>query len=318
MDDESRYVPKEIVTEAKQTPEERLEHFIPLIDESLVKTKQQLIKEDYLRKLENGEPFSSRVFDYRAELYELAMELAGEARNGDLIAMRQFINPQEGEISADLSAGTGFLTKAVSKWTHATTYGIDPSEGQLKYLRQNCSELVIPVRSWPDNYEKLFIESDVPQEGIDFVTSFGGIHHINKDRYDLAFQNVAKMLKVGGRFQAADVPGNSILQNHFDEVVDRKSLTRHPMGRFMTPELLAQYSQQAGLELVSTEVKPLTWDFNSTKEMAYFFKGLHAYDLPEDEIVQDLKDTLGYKEEDGKIKLNWPMLFFEIKKPKTA
>lgn len=305
-------MPKEVSPEARQTPEERLEHFVPLINQSLVKTKNYLIETDYLKMLANNEPFSSRVFDYRSELYEIAMELASEARNGDLVAMQEFIKPQKGEISADLSAGTGFLTKAVSEWTQATTYGIDPSEGQLKYLRQNCSELVVPVRCWPDN-EGLLEVGNIPEEGIDFVTSFGGIHHIN-NRYNEAFQNVAKMLKPGGRFQAADVPGNSILQCHFDEVVNSKSLTRHPMGRFMTPELLAEYSQQAGLELVSTEIKPLTWDFNSTKEMAYFFKGLHAYDLPEDEIVQDLKDTLGFKEEEDKIKLNWPMLFFDIRK----
>jgi SAM-dependent methyltransferase len=173
--------------------------------------------------------------------------------------------------------------------------------------------LVIPVYCWPDN-EGLVSEVNVPEGKIDFVTSFGGIHHINKDRYDLAFQNMAKMLKPGGRVRAADVPGNSALQHHFDEVVDKKSLTRHPMGRFMTPELLAEYSHQAGLEFDGSEVKPLTWDFNSTKEMAYFFKGLHAYDLPDEEIVRDLKDTLGFEEKDGKIKHSWPMLFFEITK----
>ena len=69
----------------------------------------------------------------------------------------------------------------------------------------------------------------------------------------------------------------------------------------MSPELLAEYSEQAGLKLMSAEVKPLTWDFNSEKEMAWFFKGLHAYDLPEEEVNKDLQDTLGYKEEGGKI-----------------
>jgi len=228
--------------------------------------------------------------------------------------MHELIRPKKGEVSVDISAGTGFLTKAVSEWTEATTYGVDPSQTQLEYMKRNCSDRVVPVYGWPDNYEKLFVEGHIPEDGIDFATSFGGIHHIDKDRYGLAFQNVAKMLKPGGRFSAADVPADSALQRHFDEVVDRKCLTRHPRGRFMSPELLAEYSEQAGLKLVSAEVKPLTWDFNSKKEMAWFFKGLHAYDLPEEEVSKDLQDTLGYKEEDGKIKLNWPMLFFEISK----
>jgi len=228
---------KEILPEALQTPEERLEYFISLIKDSLAKTKQVLKATDFYGTLERGEKISGRVFDARSELYDLAMKMAGKARNGDLVAMHELIRPQKGEVSVDISAGTGFLTKAISEWTETTTYGIDPSKTQLEYMCQNCSDLVVPVYSWPDNYEKLFIDGNIPEAGIDFVTSFGGIHHIDKERYDLAFQNVARMLKPDGRFTAADVPGNSILQRHFDEVVNYKSLTRHPMGCFKgTPE----------------------------------------------------------------------------------
>lgn len=154
----------------------------------------------------------------------------------------------------------------------------------------------------------------VTVRGVDFVTSFGGVHHINKEKYHDAFKNVATMLKSDGRFSAADVPGGSILQQHFDEVVARKCLTGHEMGRFMTPELLREYAESAGMRVIATKVKPLTWDFNSEEEMAWFFKGLHAYPQSVLEIIEDLRDTLGVREEDGKFKLNWPMLFWEIRK----
>ncbi len=309
-------VPEEALVDIPQEPEARLEYFVPLIEQSLDRTRQTLVEEDYYGRLERGEKISGRVFDARSELYELAMKLAPEARIGDLTMMRELIQPEKGEVSVDISAGTGFLTNAVSQWTEATTYGVDPSRTQLGYMRKNCSDLVVPVYGWPDNYEKLFVEGGIPEGGVDVVTSFGGIHHVDKDRYGLAFQNVAKALKPGGRFSAADVPADSVLQRHFDEVVDHKCLTRHPMGRFMSPGFLRERSEEAGLELVRSEIKALTWDFNSPKEMGYFFKGLHAYDQPVEEVIEDLRNTLGVQEEDGKFKLNWPMLAWEIQKPR--
>ncbi len=290
-----------------------LSDYKPLIQEALDETAR--VMEEIEGKKSRNEHVDITPFDARARLYDLAMELAGQARDGDILAMREHIKPQKGEIAVDVSAGTGFLTKPVSEWTEATVYGVDPSEQQLEFLKQNCSELVVPVRGWPDNAEQMFAPGAIPRGGVDFLTSFGGVHHINKNRYREAFANFATMLKSGGRFSAADVPGDSILQRHFDEVVADKCLTGHEMGQFMTPELLKEHAEQAGLELISTEVKPLTWDFNSTEEMAWFFKGLHAYPQPAEEITADLRDTLGFKEEDGKIKLNWPMLFWEIRKP---
>lgn len=292
-----------------------VEQYKLLIEAALEETRQA--SAELAEARDRGEsPDGGRIFDARSKLYELAMSMCGyHARNGDLLAMHGHIQPRPGETSVDLSAGTGFLTRAINYWTETTTYGVDPSEVQLRYLKHNCSDQVISVHASPDETDKLFASGLIPESGIDFVTSFGGIHHIHKNRYLESFQNVAAMLKPGGRFSAADVPGDSILQRHFDEVVTDKCLTGHEMGQFMTPTLLKELAEQAGLELISTETMPLTWDFNSTEEMAWFFKGLHAYPQPAEEIIADLRDTLGFKEEDGKIKLNWPMLFWEIRKP---
>ncbi len=298
----------------QKSTELRLQTYMPLIEAALNETGQAVEQLEEMHQ--HVETPSGRVFDTRSKLYELAMQLCGyEARKGDLVAMRELIQPQTGEIAVDLSAGTGFLTKAVNEWTGATTFGVDPSHVQLSYLRQNCQEQQIaPVYAWPDNAEKLFDEGGIPQGGVDFVTSFGGIHHINKHRYPLAFENVAAMLKAGGRFAAADVCCGTSLSRHFDDVVSNKCLTGHDMGLWMNPERLVAFCDGLPLELMKTELKPLTWDFNSLSEMAWFFKGLHAYPQSEEEVACDLRDTLGYREENGKIKLNWPMLFWEIRK----
>ncbi|OGD61119.1 hypothetical protein A3A71_00785 [Candidatus Berkelbacteria bacterium RIFCSPLOWO2_01_FULL_50_28] len=297
------------------SPAERLKYFQPLIEAALTKCEQvvQEMKEAH----ERGETFDGgKIFDARSELYELAMKMCGyEARKSDLLAMHDLIRPQRGEVSVDLSAGTGFLTQAVEYWTGARTYAVDPSEIQLQHLVQNCGDQVTAVHAAPNETDKIFADGNIPHEGVDVVTSFGGWHHVDKEKLPEAMQNVADMLKPKGRFVVGDVGAETPLQRHFDEIVTDKCLTGHEMGQFMSPEKLKELAESAGLELVSAEMKPLTWDFNSEEEMAWFFKGLHAYPQPVEEIIQDLRDTLGVKEEDGKFKLNWPMLFWEIRKP---
>lgn len=291
-----------------------LSHYKPMIEQALAETAVAVKSLNKARQ-QGKTPHGGRIFDARSKLYELAMELAGyKSRAGDLAAMHVHIKPKKGEIGVDLSAGTGFLTKAINEWTNAPTFAVDPSGIQLMYLKKHCSADVVPIQAAPSDRERLFGRGKIKRESVDFVTSFGGIHHIGKDKYAAAFQNIARMLKPGGRFVAADVGAGTILQRHFDNVVATKCLTGHAMGRFMNPERLHYYCRGAGLVVVRTKMKPLTWDFDSKEEMAWFFKGLHAYPQPPAEIIQDLHNTLGFQEVDGKIKLNWPMLFWEIRK----
>ena len=278
-----------------------LEYYRREIDEELEITRKMVEEAE----AKDGK-LPDAVFDLRATLYGLAMEMAPDSRKGDLVSMHDLIKPQPGETAVDVAAGTGFLTRSLAEWTDGETFAIDPSAGQLDILKKDCPD-VITITTFPENDEMLIA---IPENSVDIATSFGGIHH-NKHQAEL-FANIARMLKPGGRFVAADVRKDTSLSDHFDDVVDKKCLTHHDMGEWLSEEGLAELCADLPLEIVHTEMKQLTWDFNSKEEMAVFFKGLHAYDLPENEVIADLENTLGFKEEDGKIKLNWPMLFFEI------
>lgn len=273
------------------------------IDAELKRTKEMVDK-----AMKESGHLPDAVFDLRATLYGLAMEMAGKARNGDLRAMHDLIHPQKGETSVDIAAGTGFLTAKLAEWTDNTTYAVDPSEKQLEILKGICPQAVT-ITGRPEDPE---IFERIPAGKIDIVSSFGGLHH-NLHQRD-TFENVVKMLKSGGRFSAADVAKDTSLSKHFDEVCAKKCLTGHDMGEWLSEERLRELCQGLPLEITHAEMRPLTWDFESEEEMALFFKGLHAYDLSDEEIIKDLEETLGCKYEDGVYKLNWPMLFFEILK----
>ncbi|MFH1170896.1 MAG: class I SAM-dependent methyltransferase [Candidatus Vogelbacteria bacterium] len=215
----------------------------------------------------------------------------------------------------DVGAGTGFLTEHLVGWTQNTVYAVDSSKEQLEILSKNIpSEHIKPIvgslaqETKPD---KLGILDQIKEE-VDFITSFGSLHHVYYQKKMM--EHVEKLLKSGGRFVAGDVGDNTALSKHFDDVVTRKCLTSHT-ARWLSKERLEELiADLPSLKLLKAEMKTQHWVFSSKREMTIFFKGLHAYDLPEDEIIHDLYDALGFEEKNGQVILNWPMLFFEIVK----
>lgn len=249
-------------------------------------------------------------FDIRGRLYELALELAPNARHEDLEMLKEWIEPREGEVCVDIAAGTGFVTHALESWVggQGRVYAIDPSHEQLQALEKNCSARAETVLGSPDD-DGIF--NQIPEGSIDLVTSFGGIHHVAHQ--EKMFANIAKLLKVGGRFVAGDVCANTTLARHFDTFVADKCLTGHS-ANWLDESRLEELSAQAGLHLVKSERISLSWKFKNRRELTLFFKGLHAYDLSEEEVLADLQSALGFTEAVQFVRLHWPMIFFDIRK----
>lgn len=274
--------------------------------DKLLKEAKDLIKENPIKA-------QTAVFDIRGKLYGLAFKVAPNARQNDVDAMKEWIKPKVGETSIDIAAGTGFLTKNLAEWTKNTVYAVDPSKEQLSILKKNIKfpfiKTIVGSLAQETRGGKIGILDQI-KEQVDFITSFGGIHHVFYQKKMM--ENAEKLLKSGGRFVAADVGDNTTLSKHFDEIVVKKCITSHTAYWLSKEKLEKLISDLPSLSLTKTEIKIQHWIFDSKREMALFFKGLHAYDLPDDEIIKDLSDYLGFKEENGKIILNWPMLFFEI------
>lgn len=254
------------------------------------------------------------AFDARGGLYRIAMRwVAPFARLGDLLRMDQWLGGTLGRLKgqkwADLAAGGGFFTEKLAEWTGTVVCAVDPSAVQLEALVKDCPGAPIhTVKSSPDS-EEMF--SQIPEGSLDGVFSFGGLHHVAN--HEQLFANVARLLKPGGRFVAGDVCDDSSLQRHFDTFVATYCLTGHT-ANWLSEARLHKLCEGLPLTVVRVEsAVPLTWVFESKEQMALYFMGLHAYPLSEAQIIEDLETALGTTVgDDGKIHLNWPMLFFEI------
>lgn len=247
-------------------------------------------------------------FDIRGDLYRLAHDMAPEARNEEVEAIRRWLEPKAGETGLEIAAGTGFLTRHVHRWTGAPVYAVDPSQAQLRVLQANVPAARAVCCSGDDRG----LGGRLPRRQIDFAVSLGGIHHVEDQ--ERLFANVADALRPGGRFVLGDVCADTALARHFDDVVAAKCLTGHT-ARWLDRTRVAELARVAGLTVARVEVLPLHMDFGSEKEMSLFFKGLHAYDLPESEVASDLGEALGVERRDGLCRLKWPLLLAALERP---
>lgn len=262
------------------------------------------------------------AFDIRGGLYRLAHLIAPGARQQELGYVRQWLQPQAGEIAVDIAAGTGFLTLALASWTGARVYAVDTSDFQLATLRSRVGELPIAtiLGSLADSATLQAFRDDLGR--VDCATSLCGLHHVvdsvndqpPRNNQRLLFENLDRLLRPGGRFIGVDAGGGTRLAEHFDHSVTRYCITGHE-GKWLTPERLdTELSEGTGLRLLGAEVIPVGMRFSSVIQMALFIKAVHAYDLPNEQVITELGEVLGFAEVNGQVVLNWPLLFFHMVK----
>jgi ubiquinone/menaquinone biosynthesis C-methylase UbiE len=248
-------------------------------------------------------------FDVRGRLYDLAHKVAPNARRDEINTIKAWLKPKLGERSMDVAAGSGFLTRFISEWTSVPAIAVDPSHKQLMALRRNAPNSSI-LQGYPDDRNTF---SRFSHGSIDFATSLGGIHHVVNQRAML--RNVARLMRGGGRFVFADVCADTTLARHFDEIVARKCLTGHT-ARWLSEQRVLELIEGLPLTVTRMKIEPIFMKFTSEMEMYLFFKGLHAFDLPMEEVLGDLNGVLGRSDRDGEVWLNWPLLFVNLSKKK--
>jgi len=259
-----------------------------------------------LSKYDNAS--NSLDFSIRGELFRIAHEIAPDARIRELEAVKLLADPKPGEVAADITAGIGFLSSALSHWTQARVYAISPDEKQYEILAKISPTLVFPIKGSIDNLSSL---SELPLSGLDLIVSLAQIHHVQNQKAMLL--NVSKLLRPGGRFIGVDVGAGTPLSAHFDLFVDKFCITGHK-AQWLEEERLRSLLEGVPLDLIEISIKPLSMIFQSEVEMYLFFKGLHALDLKEADIINELKKRLGFYKDGDAIHLNWPLLCFILKR----
>lgn len=274
--------------------------------------------EQELRSAYEQRNSSDQAFDVRGKLYQLGALVAQSSmrhpRQQDLDTVLDWVRPQSHESGLDVAAGGGFISRVLVPECK-TLYALDPSAEQIRHLEENCAGLGIQsiIGSLSSSATLKHLEGQ-----LDFATSFGGIHHVEdiqgRDEQLALFQNVGRALSPGGRFVAADVGEATPTAHYFEQVVKKYCVTGHT-EKWLNPERLQYLADNSGLELVRCELVGVQWVYESRQQMQLFFKGMLADVRDLDAIDRDLERILGVEERAASLHVNWPMLFWDMRKP---
>ncbi|MBI2590454.1 MAG: class I SAM-dependent methyltransferase [Candidatus Blackburnbacteria bacterium] len=268
----------------------------------------------------------AQEFNIRGFLYDLAFQVAPHAREDELAELIKRMGLREGDKVVDLMSGTGFVSTRVPEITHWGVYAVDSSYVQLAlqllrtgppYPHKNKVWLVKADPSCPELTEK------ITEGEIDVADSLGGLHHVPNQRQRCLFANVARLLKVGGRFVFGDVTDMEAglpLVRHFEHTSSR-CVTGHVGYWLNEKRLREEILPGLPLRILSIEVVPTRWHFDSLEQITLFFMGLHALDadittqnLQDNVILDEIREFLGIERIGDTYFVGWPLMYAELER----
>ena len=150
------------------------------------------------------------------DLFSRLMGMGANARNSRMVIELASVKP--GDRVLDVACGTGNLTLTAQTYAGPTgkVYGIDASPEMIEVAKKKAARLGTGVIFQVGLAEKL----DFPDATFDVVISRLAIHHLPDDLKRLAFAEILRVLKPGGRVLIADFvqPTNHIM-GHFTSML---------------------------------------------------------------------------------------------------
>lgn len=243
----------------------------------------------------------------RAQLYGEALLEFPNARKGDIEVMRQFLNPQPGEVILEVGAGNGVFSGAIADAVlpDGKVIVTDPSKDQLdgvmKLDRSN-----IEIRN--EGGDTLTVDPN----SVDAIWSFGALHHLFEKTE--GFKRFFSALKPGARMLITDIFSGTILAQHFDDRVAKYCVTGHEVA-FWSREYADTLCFLNGFEKPEFYDFDAKWVFDKKEDIGVFLYKLHAMTktTPE-ECLHGAEEMLGIEEEGGKFFLHYPLTTIITKK----
>ncbi len=239
------------------------------------------------------------IFNQRGNLYNQAMAEYLGARDEEFAPLLELLQIQSSDIVADIPSGGCYLKPYLPEGT--LIYSVDPSEGFL--ADGVCTENVINAE---------INQIPLSDESVDKVYSLSGIHHlVDKKPF---FREMYRLLKPGGLFGLSDVAKDSIVDPFLNQFVNEHNTQGH-VGIFLDNST-AEELKECGFEVISSELKSYTWNFDDRAGMVHFCQLLFGLNKGSDEeIEKGIEHYLGSESKNGKVAMHWELLCILAKKP---
>lgn len=225
------------------------------------------------------------LFQVRGAPYDRAMCLFPDARREEFLNTIQRADLKAGQSVGDVPSGGGYLARHLPKAVRWLGHEPCASFGSGWTDRE-----LLPL-PWIDG-------------SVDAAISIAGVHHL-ADKRPL-FAELARTVRLGGRFVLADVHEASDVSRFLDGWVDRHNSTGHK-GVYLGDHTLEQL-RETGWQTLSAERVPFHWRFADKTGMGEFCHRM--FDLrtcQPDETARVIEADLGVDQLKGEVGMRWEL-----------
>lgn len=241
------------------------------------------------------------IFNKRGKEYNYAMELCPHARDQEFLNSIQFLDNNKTLNILDIPSGGGYLRKFIP------TYQNLVCAEETDYFYSVCKEL--------PNQQKLKYKINstiqIKNEYFDCIMSIAGLHHL--ENKDWIISEMYRLLKRSGEIIISDAEVNSNVSKWLNEFIDSNNSLGHK-GIFLDNNFDKLISK-TGFKILFSDTIRYSWNFDCIDSMVLYCKNLFGIDKCSNyEILNGIKEYLGFKTESGTIKLNWELKFIHAVK----
>lgn len=248
------------------------------------------------------EPDSYRdIFNRRAASYHHAMATWPRARDEEFRTLLSLADIGPGHSVADLHSGGGYLSWYLPAAT--ALYHLETSPVFAGFGRSGTSHPIVLI----DEQRLPFADGS-----IDRVLSLAGLHHIEDKRP--VYREISRVLKPGGIGVIADAHRDSNVTQFLDRCVHRLNPMGH-RGDYLGPDTDRELAH-CGLRVLGSELREYHWRYANAGDMASYCRHMFGMsDASEAQVEQGIEQYLGFRREDGEVKMNWNLYFIKLLKP---
>ncbi len=240
-----------------------------------------------------SDPYQA-IFQNRGGIYHQAMLACPFARRAEFENLTSLADLRDGQRVCDVPSGGGYIQNFVS--TNIDLICVDSS---FQFI-QNKSAL---------NLKKILgCLERLPLKGSSFdrILSLAGLHHF-EDK-NKVFQEIHRILKLGGKFCIADVSEYSPTAKFLNIFVHKHNSVGHK--GFFFNDLIKEQLHSLGFHLFEAKLKKFYWEFSSLELMADFCRNLFGIDqIDNKEILKGIDHYLGIFRKNNSYCMNWELMY---------
>lgn len=233
--------------------------------------------------------------DQRVAMHLAVGGAARDVRRHERDKLLYYLMVEDHHAVLDVPSWDGYVAAGISNPARVTC--VEPSS------------MVAHIAPGPTVIQALRHKMPLPDASFDRVASLAGLHHLARPRQFI--DEMARVLKPGGRIAIAEVEDGSTVAEFLNGPVDKYSISGH-RGTFVHHGDMSGWLEWCGFGYATEVRHDIRWRFSSCSDMATYVRGMlgliKASVLDVDDAIHEHLEV-EVDDETGGVDVLWPLLY---------